>query len=249
MITKSILIFSIVTSVYCSTKEPQKLLLEQNFLNLKNDEKEIKSLKQSVLNKGGKAVPTLIKVMKKDEFPDHSRWVATFLLGQIMKDKAVPFIARFSEHPNWIMRMASLKTLLAMKQTKYSDIYAFLLKDKSLIVRTQALENIRKLNLTKYAPQVWAMLYDKRNYYENKKDEKDLKNRKHIIKEVITAIGDLGLKKAIKPLLSMSQKKKYHDIFEEIDYSLSILLEKKSPKNLSAKKHFWKKMALSNVTI
>lgn len=210
---------------------------------------DMKKLKKHVLSLSGKSVPALITVMKNDKFPDKNRWMATFLLGKIMGAKSAPFISKFSDHPNWVMRMASLKTLLALKQTQYTDIYSKLLKDKSMIVRYQALENIGRMNLTGLAPNVWAMLYDKKNYHLNK-ESKSQKKRTHIIKSVIKTVGSLKFKKAEKPLLSMIQKKKYVDIHSEIDVALSQITGKKSPKDsLQQKKRYWQKYSLAKTVI
>ncbi|MBL7664939.1 MAG: HEAT repeat domain-containing protein [Bacteriovoracaceae bacterium] len=207
---------------------------------------ELKVLKEKVIHFSNKSVPTLIKAMKSDAYPEKNRWMATFLLGRIMGDKSSAFIARFAEHPNWVMRLASLKTLLALKQDKYKSIYVKSLSDKSLIVRVQALDNINHLKIKDASSHVWAMLYDKSNYSGQGKQLK----RTNIIKEVIKTIGDLEFKKAEAPLLSMIQNKKYQDIHNEIDYSLSKIHGKKSPVgNLSKKQHFWSRIALNNKTI
>lgn len=213
--------------------------------------KEIERVKSQILEMAGKAVPSLVQVMKSADYPDKNRWIATFLLGQIMGEKASPFLGKFLDHPSWVMRMASLKTLLALKEKDYSKKYKDMLQDQSLIVRTQALENIRSLELTAQAPFVWAMLYDKSNYYtpSHKGVEGPLK-RTHIIKEVIKTVGDLKFEKAKTPLLTMIQKDKYKDIFEEMDYALSKITGKASPKDsIKLKKRFWKKMSVSNLTI
>ena len=139
---------------------------------------EIKKLKEKTLSMGGKAVPALIKVMKSEKHPEKSRWVATFLLGKIMGKKASPFISKFVTHPNWFMRMASLKTLLALGEKKFAPLYGRALSDKSYLVRSQALENIRVLNLRDQAPRVWAMLYNKQNYYGPSKNKRTSKGRK-----------------------------------------------------------------------
>jgi hypothetical protein len=221
-----------------------KVLLSEFKKNLTN--KQVGQLKKQALNYSGKAVPALIKVMKSSAFPDKNRWVATFLVGRIMGKKSGPFISKFLKHPNWVMRMASLKTLLALKQSQYGELYAKALKDKSFIVRKQALQNIRSLDLTSNAPAVWGMLYDKRNYYRPKKGTK---KRTNLIKEAIKTVGDLKFKKAIQPLLSMVQKEKYRDVFVEIDYSLSKITGKKSPSESKMKKRFWKKVGISYKTI
>jgi hypothetical protein len=224
--------------------------LHKNLLMLyKKDhknKKDLASLQKKTLALKGKAVPVLIKVMKSGKYPGKNRWIATFLLGKIMGKKSGPFIAKFLEHPSWILRMASLKTLLALSERKYGRQYSELLHDKSMIVRAQALDNIQKLNLVKFAPNVWAMLFDKKNYHKSKKKTK----RAHIVKTIIKTIGKLKFKKAKKPLFSMIQKAKYKDIYEEIDYSLQEITGRKSPKvNMDLKQRFWKRVALSEMTI
>jgi HEAT repeat protein len=207
---------------------------------------QIKQLKQATLKLASKAIPVLIKVMKSDDFPDKNRWAATFLVGRIMGKKASPFIAKYSEHPNWIMRLASLKTLLALGEKEYKGLYAKKLQDKSLIVRTQALQNINHFNLTELAPSVWAMLYDKSNY----SGMKGKKKRTPIVSEIIRTVGDLKFAKAKTPLLKMMNKKKYKDVHNAIDYSLSKIYDKQSPKgSIEKKKYYWSRIALADKVI
>lgn len=210
--------------------------------------KQLSKLRQKTLAHGPAAVPALIEIMKSKKYPDRNKWMATFLLGKIVGKKSAPFISRFIQHPNWVMRMASLKTLNALKAVKYDGLYAFALKDKSMIVRSQALENIRTMNLKKMGPVVWAMLYDKQNYYIPKKKLGKSK-RTHIIKRVIRTVGDLKFNKAKAPLLSMSQKKKYKDIFNDIDYALSKITGKKSPSGSLEKKMYWKRYRMKETII
>ena len=215
-------------------------LFAQNY----NTKQELVELQNKTLAQAGKAVPALIKVMKESKYPDKNRWMATFLVGRIMGKKAGPFISKFLKHPNWVLRMASLKTLLALREEQYGSLFAGALKDKSLIVRTQALENIHRLDLKEHAANVWEMLYDKRNYYSEKEGE-----RTNIIRKVITVVGDLRFDKAKDPLLKMIQKEKYQDIFGELDYSLGKITGKKSPEGEKAKKFFWNRVAMADTVI
>lgn len=214
------------------------------------DTRALAALKAETLNYGGNSVEALIEVMKNGKYPEKNRWVATFLLGQIMGEKSGPFIVKFTKHPNWIMRMASLKTLLALKQDKFGGEYARLLNDESLIVRTQALENIKALKLTKYSANVWSMLYDRKNYYEpTVKGSIKARKRSNIIKNVIGTIGELKFQDARAPLMKMIQKEKYNDIFPEMDVALSEITGHKSPNgDMKAKRLFWNRKAL-DVTI
>ena len=210
------------------------------------NKKELMELREKTLSLGGKAVPVLVKVMKSDRFPEKNRWIATFLLGQIMGEKAAPFVSKFLEHPHWILRMASLKTLLGLRQKTYGLHFAKMLKDDSLLVRGQALDNIRIMNLAEHAPKVWAMLYDERNY--NQVDKR--KKRTNIISQVIRTVGDLRFAKAQGPLLQMIRKKKYKDVFDDIDYSLQQLTGKQSPQgNQAVKRHFWDRVYIDQQVI
>jgi len=202
---------------------------------------DLKKVKKQILKQGNKAVPLLINVMKAGKYPIKNRWAATFLLGQIMGKKSAPFIARFAEHPHWTMRVASLKTLLALKQKKYSDLYTKALDDKSLLVRIQALENIRHLKLKSAASNVWAMIFEEKNYQGTQGKLK----RSNIIKNAIRTVGELDYQMAKKALLRLSQKKQYEDIFGDIEYSLSKLLKKKLPKGSVQKKRKFLKKFLS----
>lgn len=253
-------LFSLGCSIAVASKtSPRSSMLSENsesnaltkrltakFMQNEMSEDQVEMLQEEVLQKSGKAIPALVQVMKNSKYPDKNRWVATFLVGQVMGAKSAPFIAKFLNHPSWVMRMASLKTLLALKQHKYGSEYAKALQDDSLIVRSQALENIRKLKLKSQAPYVWQMLYDKKNYYKEKGEEKVSHKRTHLIKDVILTIGDLEFDKAQDPLLKMIQNERYSDIFEEMDYALSKIIDKESPDgSINIKKHFWKRTAMA----
>ncbi len=224
-----------------------KNTLLQKYSVSTNDKIVLAQLKSETLKHGGQSVEALIEVMKNAKYPDKNRWMATFLLGQIMGDKSAPFLVKFLKHPHWVMRMASLKTLLALKQKEYSKHYANLLKDDSFIVRAQALDNIRTLKTADAAPYVWAMLYDKKNYYQPTLNGKALKaKRSNIIKSVILTVGDLKFEKAKEPLIKMIQKDRYIDIFPEMDQSLMKITGLTSPEGDKTKKRiFWQRMAMS----
>ena len=163
-----------------------------------------------------------------------------------MGKKSAAYLSKFTSHPNWMLRLASLKALMSLEQKQFKGIYSRMLKDKAMIVRLQALETIKQFKLKELAPYVWSMLYDKKNYSGSKGERK----RGNIIRNIIKTIGDLDFQKAQKPMLAMIQKKKYRDIHEELDYSLSKIMKKSSPKgNMSVKKHFWKSEYLKLQTI
>lgn len=249
VVTGLCLCFCFKTVAAINNSDVKNSLL-QKYSQSYNDQKQMAQLKMDTLKHGGQSVEALIEVMKNGKYPDKNRWVATFLLGQIMGEKSAPFLAKFLQHPHWVMRMASLKTMLALKQKNYAKEYSKLLNDDSFIVRSQALDNVRLLGLSETAPHVWAMLYDKKNYYQPTLNGKALKSkRSNIIKNVILTVGDLKFEKAKLPLIKMIQKDRYSDIFNEIDLSLSKITGLNSPKgNPQSKRIFWQRMAL-NTTI
>lgn len=198
-------------------------------------------LKRHTLTHKQKAVPLLIKVMKENKYPDQNRWHATMLLGMVMGKQSAPFIAKFADHPHWMLRVAALKALLALKQDSYHAVYGRALKDSSLIVRVQALDNISQLKIKSLAPQVWNMMYDGSNY------SGDVGNRKRtsIVKSVIRTLGDLQYEKAKSPLAKLIQKPKYQDLVDDLDYSLEKITGLNSPDQLQERRKFWTKHALA----
>ncbi|MBC7430275.1 MAG: HEAT repeat domain-containing protein [Bacteriovorax sp.] len=236
--------FSAFAEAAINNSEVKNSLL-QKYSQTYNDKIQMAQLKSETLKHGGQSVEALVEVMKNGKYPDKNRWMATFLLGQIMGEKSAPFLSKFLKHPHWVMRMASLKTMLALKQKNYSHQYAALLKDDSFIVRAQALDNIRTLKTADAAPQVWAMLYDKKNYYQPTMNGKALRaKRSNIIKNVILTVGELKFEKAKAPLIKMIQKDRYNDIFPEMDASLMKITGLTSPTDSAKKRIFWQRMAL-----
>lgn len=209
---------------------------EESFKLNSPDPKAIKQRKLMCYSLKQKAVPTLIKVMKEAQYPDATRWQATMLLGQVMGKKSAPFIARFAEHPSWMMRVASLKALAALDMKEYQGVYARALRDESLIVRVQALDNISHMKLTKLAPNVWSMMYDQSNYT----GKAGARKRTSIVRSVIRTVGDLQYQKAQAPLAKLIQKPKYQDLVEDLDYSLEKISGKTSnTKSAAETRKFW----------
>ncbi len=199
-------------------------------------------LKRNAFRHKQKAVPTLIKVMKESKYPEQNRWHATMLLAQIMGEKSAPFIAKFTDHPHWMMRVASLKALLGLRQAEYTAVYAKALRDPSLIVRVQALDNISKLGITKLAPNVWSMMYDQTNYTGNEGTRK----RTSIVKSIIRTLGDVRFDKAKRPLAKLIQKPMYQDLIEDLDYSLEKITGERSPNGVGERRKFWSKLAAAD---
>ena len=198
-------------------KPPKQQTLIDLFAQKDDSSPFLSLIKKRTFELGGQAVPSLVKVMKSDEFTDKKRWLATFSLGKIMGKKSFPFIAKFTRHPNWMLRLASLKTLLALQDRSSKKFYRDALKDTSLIVRLQALENIRVLKIKECGKNVWEMIFHKHNYTGKKGKRK----RTVIVGKAIRAMGDLQYTQAKKPLMKMAKSKKYQDLSGDIQYALA----------------------------
>lgn len=221
------------------TQNDPILKLQKMYEREAGNQMQVSLIKSETMKLGAKATPVLIKVMKESSYPEKNRWIATFMLGRVMGKKASPFIAKFAKHPHWMMRVASLKTLLHLNDFRYERIFSEALKDESLMVRVQALQNISYMKIKNLGPHVWSMLYDKTNYSGSKGNYK----RSDIVKNIIKTLGDIDYKHAKKPLLKMVQNKKYNDVFSELDYTLVKLTNKTSPKGSEeAKRTFWAKI-------
>jgi HEAT repeat protein len=142
-----------------------------------------------------------------------------------------------------MMRVASLKALLGLRQHEYHSVYAKALKDSSLIVRVQALDNISQMNISALAPQVWNMMYDQSNY----SGDAGKRKRTSIVRSIIRTIGDIKFQKATKPLAKLIQKPKYQDLINELDYSLERITGQTSPNtSADARRKFWSKLSMND---
>lgn len=215
--------------------------LKELLLKRYKTKEELRSLKKVFLSHGKQAVPVLVEAMKGKNYPASNRWVSTYMLAMVAGKKASPFIAKFLQHPEWYMRLVSLKVLMLMKENRYSELYAKRLYDESLIVRTQAIETIRALDLKKHAPQIWQMFLDEKNY----NGEKGQRKRVSILNSVITTIGDLGYNLVLESLFKMMQKSNYRDLHQSIDYALAKLTGEASPNGkMEVKRHFWSQYSM-----
>ena len=207
-----LLIFSL--NSYSSTGQLKKLLS-----NEKLKKSAVSEIKKLVENSPKKMVPILISTMKDKTKSEQARWLSTVLIGKTMGRRSLDLMSKYAYHPDVILRMASLKVLLSLQAKKKVKIFESALFDKSLLVRQQALESVKLLNLTSLGKKVLAMLFDKKNYtLQNKKLKRD-----PIMIDVVKVLGDLGYQKSKSLLVKMRSKKRYKDLHQAIDYSLAKL--------------------------
>lgn len=207
---------------------------------------DLKKIKQQTLAMAQKSVPTLVQVIKSKDYSDRSRWLAIFMLGRVMGRKSADYIAHYTRHPNWMLRVAALKVLTALDQKQFISLFGQRLKDKSMVVKIQALESIQKLKLSRLGPYVWKMLFDENNYVKTAGKRK----RTQVIAKAIRTLGAIEYKAAQKPLLAMTQSRRYNDLFEHVDWSLNQISKNSSPQNapIGERRKFWAKQIKTMTT-
>lgn len=210
--------------------------LDKLYRSEASSSKFFSELEMKALELSNKAVPVLVKVMKKDVYPEKNRWHATFTLARIMGDKSLPFIKKFLHHPHWMMRLASLKVLRLFKKENITKEVEERLYDKSMFIRLEALDIIGDRKWKGSASAVWKMLHDKKNYHKVKKGKIE---KTEVIKAVIKTLGRLEYPTTKKSLVRLLEDKNFKDLTTEIDQSLQKITGLRSPSVLSQKKQFW----------
>ncbi len=194
------------------------------------------NLSQKSLVHGPKAVPVLLNVMKKKSYPVKNRWIAMFSLTKLMGKKSSKVLSKFTKHPDWMMRLGALKCLLFLKEKQYSQEYISLLKDKSLIVRQQALKNIHQLEIKESAPAVNSLLKDITSQSSTGSNLEEMTDM------TIMTLTKFNHKDSIKTLVEMLKSSHFKNNSATIDYSLEKLTGIKSPNgDWNAKLSFWNK--------
>jgi HEAT repeat protein len=213
MIRLTLLLCVLFSSAIYSKVSSVESILKKTLLS----KSDISNLKVLIKDDPKKNVPVLFSVMKDDKMPEQSRWLATILIGKTLGKRSIDYLAKYTVHPEVILRLASLKSLLSLEAEKKADIFEKALFDKSLLVRKQALEAVRKLKIEKAESSLLSMLVDKKNYYLKNKKLK----RSPIIKDIIQTIGELRLKKSKNILISLRKKDSYQDLYPVLDFAIS----------------------------
>lgn len=195
------------------------------------------NLSYQSLSYGPKAVPILLNVMKKNAYPVKNRWIAMFSMTKLMGKKSAKVLSKFTNHPDWMMRLGALKCLLFLNQKQFANEYAHLLKDHSLIVRQQALTNIHQMEIKEKAHAVGLLLKDIKSQNENGSTIAQMTDM------TIMTVAKFHHKESISTLLEMLKQEQFMRNSATIDYSLEQLTGLKSPKGgWSAKVSFWSKI-------
>jgi HEAT repeat protein len=106
------------------------------------------------------------------------RWRATTSLGRVYPKESTTFLAQLTTHPEWFLRNSSLLALKVASPQRAIHAAEHLIKDKSLIVRTAAVQTLSDLNAAHTHSLLWEALNSKQNF----RGHESLWVRQHIMK-------------------------------------------------------------------
>ncbi len=129
------------------------------------------------------------------------QWRALSAMALIGREKSTPELEVALKHKDWFMRNAGLVMLKEVNPKAATTWAKKLLSDRSMIVRTEAVEVLRSLKDESSIQLLWTELYKKENF----RGKQSLWIRRHIAQ----ALGELsqrGDEKKFIKLLSDSDK-------------------------------------------
>lgn len=106
-----------------------------------------------------------------------SRWRAVTSYGRIYQAKSQSFLEKSLRSPEWFMRNAALLVAPYADRAWAIRWARILIHDQALVVRTAAVQSLRKLNASDSQALLWEKLYSKENF----RGGKSLWVRQHIL--------------------------------------------------------------------
>lgn len=92
------------------------------------------------------------------------RWRALVSLAEISKEKSLPLLKKASESSKWFMRNAALVSLEESHPLQAEAVAKRLLKDKALVVRSAAVQVLKKYPSESNRELLWSEMDEKYNF-------------------------------------------------------------------------------------
>lgn len=162
----------------------------------------------------------LLSELKSDKINDKKRWRAGMEIIKKLGVKSLPLMRKLGEHPDWMLRLLSLKAIRLLKDKTSLSLIERSLFDKSGLVRVEALDLLGDWKIKKSGRKIWKMLSDKKNYL--KSNNKTFAN-KMVVSKIIETIKILKYSRVKKHLLNLRNKKEFKAVALEIDETLKSL--------------------------
>ncbi|MBK9294415.1 MAG: hypothetical protein IPM57_08210 [Oligoflexia bacterium] len=160
--------------------------------------------KFSLIKKQGSSVYTDLKKIAFDEKKRLSiRWQAFMAMAKTAEKESLPEVEKAFNHQDWFLRSAALQVILILDPKKANDYSVKALKDSALVVRAQAVRNLKVLKNQNAEELLWQELYSKNNYHKNQ----SLWIRRYIVE-------------ALAEVATKSSEEKFIKILDDSDASL-----------------------------
>ncbi len=197
---------------------------------------------------GTQSITALKQILKTQTNSDELRWFALLTIVRLTGKDSLQTIQATLKDPNWILRNAALKAAVAIEATELQDDIESLLHDKSLIIRTTAVDSIGKLQLAESAPKLVNALFDEKNYH------KGLKSKAlWIYDHILNVLTQFQHKQSVPKLVKLMELRLNAEDTDENSPKLLTTLEKITGKKFKANSlkeqvFLWKRNTLAEQT-
>ena len=186
MFTALILISNLALAAVPQHHQVKNILNEKPTLRLKS----LKSMPQS------QRIESLSALARNKQASIRTRWRAITSLAMIDKQKAVPVVEQALSSGHWYLRNAGMVAIVHADTERAKHWALHLIKDPALVVRTAAVQALKKLNAVESKDSLWQELYSAKNF----KKGKSLWVRRHIV-EALSRFENPGSEKRFLKVL------------------------------------------------
>jgi HEAT repeat protein len=193
--------------------------------------------------RGKKGYRRLQKLAFDHKLPLKVRWKALASMAIIAKSESLPDLEKAVRSKDWFMRDAGLKAMRFASPNSARPWARRLIEDPSLIVRTSAVQTMKKLKDQKSIPLLWKSLYDKKNF----RNTQSLWVRRHIVETLSLLESEKSLSRFIHIL-----KDRDKSLHKPAVYALERLTRKRLGKKnepIEHKRAYWLKWSKKQKTI
>ena len=173
------------------------------------------------------------------------RWFAVMAVTKLQGSQALGNLKKWAEHPEWFVRLASLKALsyLDLNESTYpTSLVMKRLKDKSILVRDGALEVLGRWCLPQTQSKILGVIDDQEHFRK--------KHPLFIRKRAVDVIGQCGFSsvETKKRLVQLFEEENFYDIHSATHQTLQLLTQRKLPFMNDGKKLFtqWSRNLAAN---
>lgn len=135
--------------------------------------------------RGDKSLKDLKAIARNEQAPLSLRWKSVTALGRVFPIESKDLLLSLTKNKEWYLRNASLIALKAAYRPFALKAARQMLKDKSLVVRTAAVQTIEEIGSREELRVLWSALNDPKNFRKGK----SLWIRAHIMRAIAKNVG------------------------------------------------------------